>query len=142
LRGFEQQEGTDYGNTYAAVVRNETTRLLLSLCAVNNWEIDQLDAISAFLNSEMDRIIYMRSPPGMQTDPNLVCRVNLALYGAKQSAKLWADDAYKVLLSIRFEQSKYDNSLYFRREDRIYIITHVNDFKVIGLTRTVVNKIK
>jgi hypothetical protein len=36
LRGFEQQEGTDYENTYAAVVRNETTRLLLSLCAIND----------------------------------------------------------------------------------------------------------
>src|SRR5450755_1228046 len=36
LRGFEQQKGTDYGDTYVAVVRNETTRLLLSLCAVNN----------------------------------------------------------------------------------------------------------
>jgi hypothetical protein len=88
LRGFEQQEGTDYGNTYATVVRNETTRLLLSLCAVNDWEINQLNAISAFLNSEMDRIIYMRPPPGMQTNPNQIYHVNLALYGTKQSAKL------------------------------------------------------
>jgi Reverse transcriptase (RNA-dependent DNA polymerase) len=40
LRGFEQQKGTDYKNTYTAIVRNETTRLLLSLCVVNDWEID------------------------------------------------------------------------------------------------------
>jgi hypothetical protein len=90
----------------------------------------------------MDRIIYMRFLPGMQTDPNQVCLVNLALYGAKQSAKLWADNAHKALISIRFEQFKYDNSLYFRRENRIYVITHVDDFKVIGFTRTVVNKVK
>ena len=84
----------------------------------------------------------MRFPPGMQTDPNQVCLVNLALYGAKQSAKLWADDAHKALISIGFEQSKYDSSLYFRREDRIYVTTHVDDFKVIGTTRTVVDKVK
>jgi hypothetical protein len=53
-----------------------------------------------------------------------------------------ANDAHKTLLSIKFKQSKYDNLFYFRREDRIYIITHVNDFKVIGPTRTVVNKVK
>jgi Reverse transcriptase (RNA-dependent DNA polymerase) len=88
LRGFEQQENTDYGDTYTAIVRNETTRLLLSLCAINNWEIDQLNAISAFLNSKMDRIIYIQLLPGMQIDPNQVYLINLTLYGAKQLVKL------------------------------------------------------
>jgi hypothetical protein len=35
-----------------------------------------------------------------------------------------------------------NSSLYFRRENRIYVITHVNDFKVIDLTRIVVDKVK
>jgi hypothetical protein len=51
LRGYEQVAGRDYDETYAAVVRNETARLLLSLAAKYDWEVDQLDAVTAFLNS-------------------------------------------------------------------------------------------
>src|SRR5213592_501664 len=52
LRGYEQVAGRDYDETYAGVVRSETSRLLLSLAAKYDWEIDQMDAVSAFLNSE------------------------------------------------------------------------------------------
>ena len=88
LRDYEQIPDRDYGDTYAPTVRSETSRLLLSLAAKNDWECDQLDAITAFLNSKIDRQIYMWQPSGFPKEPGKVCLLNLALYGMKQSAKL------------------------------------------------------
>jgi len=59
LRDYEQVPGGDYGDTYAPTVRSETSRLLLSLTAKYDWECDQLDAITAFLNSKIDRKLYI-----------------------------------------------------------------------------------
>ncbi len=60
----------------------------------------------------------------------------------KQSAKLWVDNVFKALHSLNFVRSQYDNLLFFRREDRVYVITHVDDFKIIGPTRKVIYEVK
>jgi len=99
LRGYEQVAGRDYDETYAGVVRSETSRLLLSLAAKYDWEVDQMDAVSAFLNSEADREIHMWPPKGANIPKGMVCKLNLALYGMKQSAKLWSDTYSKGLRS-------------------------------------------
>ena len=135
LRGYEQVPGRDYGDTYAPTVRSETSRLLLSLAAKHDWECDQLDAITAFLNSKIDRKIYMWQPNGFVKEPGKVCLLNLALYGMKQSAKLWADTNADGLQSIGYTKSKYDDALWFRYEDRTYVTTHVDDFKVYAPNR-------
>jgi hypothetical protein len=59
LKDYKQIAGRKYNKTYIAVVRNETTRLLLSLAAKYDWEIDQLNTVIIFLNSSMNREIYI-----------------------------------------------------------------------------------
>jgi hypothetical protein len=80
-------------------MRNETIRLLLSLAAKNDWEIDQLDAVTAFLNSQMDREIYIWLLKNYEAPLGMVCKVKLAFYNMKQSAKLWADTCGEGLRS-------------------------------------------
>jgi hypothetical protein len=111
LRGYEQVPDKDYGDTYAPTVRSETSRLLLSLTAKYDWECDQLDAITAFLNSKIDRKLYMWQPNDFPKVPGMVCLLNLALYGMKQSAKLWADTNANSLKSIGYIKSKHDDAL-------------------------------
>jgi len=84
----------------------------------------------------------MWPPPGLEEDPNRVCLLNKILYSMKQSAKLWANDASKVLYLLNFVRSQYDNLLFFRREDRVYVITHVDNFKIIGPTRKIFDQVK
>ena len=76
---------------YALIVRSETLRLLLSLTAKYGWEVDQLDAITAFLNAPINRTIYMWQFNEFLKASGMICQLNLAFYGMKQSAKLWAD---------------------------------------------------
>jgi hypothetical protein len=76
---------------------------------------------------------------GFPKVPGMVCLLNLALYGMKQSAKLWADTNANGLQSIGYTKSKHDDALWFRRTDRTYVITHVNDFKVYAANRQIID---
>ena len=60
----------------------------------------------------------------------------------KQSAKLWADINANGLKSIGYTKSKHDNALWFRRTDRTYVITHVNDFKVYAANWRIIDTVK
>ena len=73
------------------IVRNKIARLLLSLAVKYDWEVNQLDAVIAFLNSPLDYKIYIWPPKEYKVPKGMVCKVKLALYGMKQLAKLWAD---------------------------------------------------
>jgi hypothetical protein len=88
LRDYEQIADRDYDEIYIGVVRSEISRLLLSLAAKYDWEIDQLNVVTAFLNSEIDREIYIWPLKGISIPKGMVCKLNLALYSMKQSAKL------------------------------------------------------
>ena len=60
----------------------------------------------------------------------------------KQSVKLWADTNVNGLQLIGYTKSKHDNILWFRRTDRTYVITHVNDFKVYAANRQIIDTAK
>jgi hypothetical protein len=72
----------------------------------------------------------------------MVCLLNLALYRIKQSAKLWADTNINGLQLISYIKSKHDDALWFRRTDRTYVITYVNDFKVYTANRQIIDTAK
>ena len=40
-----------------------TWRILLALAVINDWEIEQIDFIGAFLNGDLKEDIYMEIPP-------------------------------------------------------------------------------
>ena len=63
VRGFLQVEGIDYIDTFASTTIPLTWRILLTLAVINDWEIEQIDFIGAFLNGDLKKDIYMEIPP-------------------------------------------------------------------------------
>ena len=61
--GFLQVEGIDYIDTFANITIPPTWRILLALVAINDWEIEQIDFIGAFLNGDLKEDIYMEILP-------------------------------------------------------------------------------
>ena len=59
VRGFEQEWGIDYNETFASVVRYNTLRALLAKAAIKDLEIKHLDVDTAFLNANYEEEIYM-----------------------------------------------------------------------------------
>jgi hypothetical protein len=89
LRGFTQQAGIDFGETFSPVVKPATIHMALSLGLSRNWHIHQLDVKNAFLHGTLTETVYVEQPTSF-TDfahPNHVCHLNKSLYGLKQAPR-------------------------------------------------------
>jgi len=84
IKGYEQ---TNIGDTFAPVAKLASVRMILALVALNGWEIDHMDVVTAFLNPPVNEEIYTVLPEGIDwLDPGkpasiTVCKLNKALYG-------------------------------------------------------------
>jgi len=80
-RGFTQQEGIDYSETFSPVIKQATVRLVFSILVSCGWKIHQLDIHNAFLDGVLDEEVYMKQPPGFVDSalPSHVCRLHKSL---------------------------------------------------------------
>lgn len=84
-RGFSQEYGTDYKETFAPVIRLDALRAMLALAAIYGWDIQQLDIKGAYLNGDLEEEIYMMQPPEYDDGSGEVLILVHSLYGLKQS---------------------------------------------------------
>ena len=82
-RGFHQEGGIDYLDTFSPVIKVTTIRLLLLIVVSKNWQIRQLDISNAFLHGDLTELIYMEQPQGFKDSafPHYVCQLRKSLYG-------------------------------------------------------------
>ena len=80
----------------------------------------------------------MDQPPGFKnTDtPNHVCRLRKAIYGLKQAPRAWFVELRTFLLSLGFQNSLADTSLFILHEGNLYIylLIYVDDILVTANT--------
>jgi histone deacetylase 1/2 len=88
-KGFKQQYGIDYEDTFSLVVKAVTIRVVLSLVVSRGWSLRQLEVKNAFLHSVLKEEVYMRQPPRYETRLGHVCKLDKALYGLKQAPRAW-----------------------------------------------------
>jgi hypothetical protein len=135
-RGFTQQEGIDYSETFSPVIKQATVRLVFSIAVSSGWKIHQLDIHNAFLNGVLDEEVYMKQPPGFVDSalPGHVCRLHKSLYGLKQAPRAWYTRLNDFLLSIGFHASKVDTSLFIFSvgSDICYLLVYVDDILLTG----------
>ena len=88
VKAYEQRFGIDYDQTFAGVAKNSAWKVALALAAHLNLEVEQMDVVTAFLQGDIHEIIYVELPHGYEEDGQ-ACKLNRALYGLKQSPRLW-----------------------------------------------------
>jgi histone deacetylase 1/2 len=91
VRGFTQQPGVDFDETFSPVVKPATIRVVLSLALSQGWPINQLDVKNVFLHGDLTEEVYSQQPSGF-LDPRYlshVCRLRKSLYGLKQAPRAW-----------------------------------------------------
>ena len=117
--GNTQVAGEDYGETFAPTGKPSSLRVLVAIAATQGWEVHQMDAVTAFLNSDLSDEVYVERPKGFKDEdhPTWVWKLNKSLYGLKQSPKLWQDDVKAFLTTINFSQCEIDPCIYIRNLD-------------------------
>jgi hypothetical protein len=72
------KEVESYNNTtFAPVMHFPSLRLILSIAAIKNYDIDHVYVKTAFLNGKLNEEVYMRQPIGYEEDgkENWVCKL-------------------------------------------------------------------
>nr|GEW01289.1 retrovirus-related Pol polyprotein from transposon TNT 1-94 [Tanacetum cinerariifolium] len=84
--GYRQEEGIDFGESFAPVARLEAIRIFLAFVAHMNMVVYQMDVKTAFLNGNLWEEVYVSQPNGFVDPDNLnhVYKMKKALYGLKQ----------------------------------------------------------
>ncbi len=83
VKGYLQQFGVDFDQTFAAVVKPMVFRVLFAVAAFFDLDIDQMDIKTAFLYGLINQLVYVDIPKGSETEANrgMVCKLLKALYG-------------------------------------------------------------
>ncbi len=128
VKGYFQKKGVDFHETFAPVLKYQSLRLVLSLAAIFNYEIQQFDVNNAFLNANLEEDLIMEQPLGFieKGKESFVLKLNKSLYGLKQAPNEWYKEINGTLLEIGFKRSNNDPCIY-------YMKTFSNHLIIIGL---------
>ena len=129
--GKSQEEGVDYNDTFAPVVKPAMIRAVLDASLARDWPVHQLDVKNAFLHGELEETIYMQQPPGYVNHeyPNHVCKLRKANYGLKQAPRAWNSRFANFVKSLGFKCSDSDTSLFIFNNGarKAYLLLYVDD---------------
>ena len=151
-RGFTQTYVVDYFDTYAPVAKMVTVRLFLSVAAVRNWSVSQLDVTNAFLHGDLPETVYMRLPPGYaflseqcpSNSHEYVCKLVKSIYGLKQAPRRWFVKFSTALKEYNFQQSHSDNSLFTLHKNNqfVAVLVYVDDILMSGSSDNLIAEVK
>lgn len=162
--GCKQQQGVDYGETFAPVAKMATVRTLLAVAALKNWIAIQMDVTNAFLYGHLNEEVYMSLPQGYTgigsriggtqqavldvtsrtPGSRLVCKLIKSLYGLKQAPRCWFSKLTSVLKADGYQQSRADYSLLTKIEENkiTVILVYVDDLLITGDSQCNIDKLK
>jgi hypothetical protein len=117
-KGFTQRPGQDYSDTFAPVAKISSLKLIVAMSGPLKLKLKHLDVKTAFLQGELDEVIYMRQPQYFEKDDERVCELLKPIYGLKQSSRCWNKRAHKTLTKIGFQRTRSDYCVYVLRRGK------------------------
>ncbi|GAA0138621.1 transmembrane signal receptor [Lithospermum erythrorhizon] len=133
-KGLTQQHGIDYTETFSPVVKMSTVSCILTIDVSFGWPFFQLDVNNSFLYGDLVKEVYMQPPQGVTVPSGLVYMLKKSLYGLKQASRQWFSKLSHTLLTMGYQQSKNDYSLYVMHndEDTVIVAIYVDDILLTG----------
>ncbi|GJV56461.1 retrovirus-related pol polyprotein from transposon TNT 1-94 [Tanacetum coccineum] len=126
-RGYRQEEGIDFEESFALVARLEAIRIFLAFVAHMNMVVYQMDVKTAFLNGNLREEVYVSQPDGFvdKDKPNHVYKLKKALYGLKQAPRAWYDMLSSFLISQDFSKGSVDLTLFILRDGKELLLVQI-----------------
>ncbi|GJZ44421.1 retrovirus-related pol polyprotein from transposon TNT 1-94 [Tanacetum coccineum] len=116
-KGYGQEEGIDFEESFAPVARLEAVRIFVAYAAHKNFPIFQMDVKTTFLNGPLKEEVFVQQPDGFVDPdfPNHVYHLKKALYGLKQAPRAWYEKLYSFIIDHHFTKGIVDPTLFTRR---------------------------
>lgn len=142
-KGFSQIKGIDYTETFSPVVKYTSIRMLLAIAAHANLRVTQLDAVTAFLNGQLNEEIYMHQPVHFEDGTTKYCKLHKCIYGLKQASRVWNIILDEVLINFGLKKSTADQCIYFSAQDEYILILaiYVDDILIFSNNRDIEKKL-
>ena len=62
-KGYAHTYGVDYSDTFSSIAKMTYVQLFISMVAIYNWDLHQLDIKNAFFHDDLQEEVYMEQPP-------------------------------------------------------------------------------
>ena len=136
-RGFTQEYGIDYEETFSLVARLSSIRTLIAVSTACKWPLFQMDVKNVFLNVELLEEVYMKLPLGYSHPPGFpyrVFRLRRKLYGLKQAPRAWFANFSSTISQHGFSGSSFDTALFLRQSGHgiTILLLYVDDMIITG----------
>ncbi|GJU65705.1 retrovirus-related pol polyprotein from transposon TNT 1-94 [Tanacetum coccineum] len=137
VRGYRQEEGIDFEESFSPVARMESIMIFLAYAAHKSFTVFQMDVKTAFLHGTLNEDVYVCQPEGFidAGHPSHVYKLKKALYGLKQAPRAWYDELSTFLLQNHFFKGTIDPTLFIRcfDDDNLVVQVYVDDI-IFGST--------
>ncbi len=134
------QDREQYPNNYSPTVSLEAIMSTLKLAAISRKSLAKFDIKGAYLNADLDEELYLELDPtitrlAVSRFPELAefveagrltVRLDKALYGLVQCARLWFENISSFLKNIGFTQNPFDECV-FTIKNNLIVILYVDD---------------
>ncbi|CAI7800367.1 unnamed protein product [Closterium sp. NIES-54] len=137
--------GADYDETYALVSSYITLRIFLGIVVVLDLNLMQLDMKNAFLQSKLDRVLYMYQPDYFNDGTGRVCKLLKSLYDLKKLQLLWYRALDGVLLGAGWKRSQVNTMLYFKvGDDKVtcWVLVYVDNLLAASSSAAMLKELK
>jgi len=146
-KGFSQREGIDFNEVFSPVVKHSSIRVLLTIVALFDLELEQLDVKTTFLHGDLEEQIYMKQPKGfiVEGKEDHACLLKKSLYDIKQSPRQWYKRFDSFTIGHNYSRSNYDSCVYHKKlQDGtfVYLLLYVDDMLIASKSISEINKLK
>ena len=132
-RGF-QDENLTKSQTESPVIGRSVIRLLISVAALNNWDIKSFDVKTAFLQSKSIQRRVLIKPP-KEAMSKALWLLRKPVYGLADASKEWFLTAKREFILMGLQQCFVEPCLFYQNSGGDVmgaVIAHVDDFMCIG----------
>jgi hypothetical protein len=111
-------------------------KIFFLVVAVQNWECMQYDFETAFLNGNlMDRLVFMRQPPGFGDGTKRVLKLFKTLYGLRDSSLVWFREVTGLMDACGFVPLATDSCVFRSKDNKVWILVYIDDMAIAAATK-------